>query len=319
MMGLLRRVPVAVGSLALGLAGVGNLIASRSAGARVACGLLAAAALALLAAAAVADWRRVRADLSTSAALSVLPASFMAVMILATYVAPAAPAAAKALWVLALAAQLAVSVVFLSRHFVRLSVAEVLPSWFLVFVGYVVAALTSPAFSMQTLGRGLVVVGAAGYLVSLALVAYRLRRLGLPPEPARPTIAIFAAPPSLLLAGYLAAFPAKQPAVAWALMAVSALSVTAVLAYLPRVVGRRFYPAYAALTFPFVITAVAFKQAGAFVATASGPLPVLAGATTALEVIAVFMVAFVTARYVAFLATPARAPQAAAVPERAAS
>ena len=50
---------------------------------------------------------------------------------------------------------------FVARFVASFKLAQVLPAWFLVFVGFVVASVTSPAFGMQPVGTGPALRGAA--------------------------------------------------------------------------------------------------------------------------------------------------------------
>lgn len=302
-MRLVKRIPIAMSALALGVAGLGNLLAPYSPLVRPACGVIAVALVALIGLRCIVDSRGVAAELGTPAGLAVLPALFMALMLLATYLAPIAHSIALALWMAAVIAQLMTTAVFLKRFLPSLDMAHVLPSWFLIFVGYVVASVTSPAFSMLPLGRVLLWAGLLGYVAALALVTYRVTRGAALPEPALPTLAIYAAPPSLCLAGYLAVTADKQPAIVYTLLVAAAMSMAYVLMRLPRILRLKFYPSYAALTFPFVITAIAIKQSSAFLA-ASGGLEIPALAVQAAELTAAAMVVYVFARYIMFLAAP---------------
>jgi exfoliative toxin A/B len=303
-MSLVRRVPVAMSALALGLAALGNLLLPYSQELRAVCGLMAAAIVLLLVARVALDISSVRTELRNPAALAVLPAFFMAVMVLATYGKPYAPGPARYVWLVALALQLLVVAVFVTRFVVPFDLAKIMPAWFLVFVGFVVASVTSPAFGMQAIGRPLLYLGMFGYAAVLPAVAYRAIKGPALPEPALPTVAIFAAPPSLLLVGYLAVADAKVAVVVYALLALAAVSLLYVLASLPKLLRLRFCPACAALTFPFVISAIALKQSAAFLSTTGSGSFIPGLAVTLMDVFAAAMVVYAMVRYAAFLMAP---------------
>lgn len=304
-MALLRRVPVPTSALALALATLGNLLAPYSESLRLACGALSAALVALVVLRIATDFKGVFAECENPGTLAVLPTLFMALMLLSTYLKPYAPGIAPVLWVVALGLQLFVTVLFARRHLLSFKLASVLPSWFVVFVGYVVATVTSPAFSMQPLGRALLYAGLTGYVLVLGAVTYRMLTLGEFPKPALPSVAIFAAPSSLCLAGYLAVTEVKQAGVVYALLAVSAVSLLFVLTRLPKVLTLDFHPGFAALTFPIVISAVALKQSSAFLASANG-LAIPAAAVTAMDVFAAVIVGYVLVRFAVLLGTPTK-------------
>lgn len=312
-MPFIRRIPLPMSALALGLAALGNLLLPYSPAIRVACGLASAAVALLVLARLAVDLSAVRKELANPAVLSVFPTLFMALMLLATYLKPIAPAPAFALWLVALVAQLVVVGVFAVRFLVPFKLAQVLPGWFVVFVGFVVASVTSPAFDMQPLGRVLLWAGIAGYFAVLPVVVYRVLKGDALPAPLVPTLAIFAAPASLCLVGYLAVMDVKQAIVVYALLAVAGASLLYVLASLPRILKIGFAPTYAALTFPVVISAIALKQSSVFLAKA-GAFVVPSLAVTTMDVFAAAVVAFVLVRYIGFLATPATKPQVATAP-----
>jgi exfoliative toxin A/B len=308
-MSFVRRIPVPMSALGLALASLGNLLLPYSPAIRAVCGALAAVVALLVALRLVADFPAVRDDLRSPATLAVTPAFFMALMVLATYLKPIAAAPAKGLWLAALALQLVLATTFVVRFGARFKLASVVPAWFLVFVGFVVASVTSPAFDMQPLGRGLLYAGLLGYAVALPLVIARVVRHKLP-TPALPTIAIFAAPPSLCLVGYLAVTPVKQAVVVYALLTVAAVSLLYVLASLPRILDVPFCPTYAALTFPVVITAIALKQSNLFLAKTPAGALVPKAAVMGMDAVAAAVVLYVLVRYAAYLIAPAPQPEA---------
>lgn len=305
-MPLLRRIPLPILALALGTACLGNLLASYSETIRTACTLAAAAIVLLALLRAALDFRSVRAELDNPATLAVLPALFMTLMLLATYLRPTAPQAALALWLIALAVQLVTVGVFLVRFVIPFKLARVLPTWLLVFVGFVVASVTSPAYAMQPLGRALLVAGLLGYVLTLPVVVWRLIKGGPLPAPALPTLTIVAAPPSLCLVGYLAVVAAPRTGVVYALLAAAAVSLVFVATRLPQIVGLGFTPALGALTFPLAISGVAIKQSAKFLSAAPDGLAIPSAAVQTMELLAAAAVLYVLVRYTLHLATPAK-------------
>ncbi len=306
-MSFIRRIPIPMSALALGIACLGNLLLPYSPAVRATCGVLASAIVLLLVARVVLDFVGVRSELENPAVFAVVPTFFMALMLLATYLKPYAAAPAKGLWIAALALQLVVVALFAVRFIGTFKLAQVLPGWFLIFVGFVVASVTSPAFGAVPVGRILLYAGLLGYVGVLSAVVYRLIKIGALPAPALPTVAIFAAPPSLCLVGYLAVTQVKQAGVVYALLAVAAASVLYVLVSLPRILKTAFSPVYAALTFPFVITAIAFKQSSAFLATTETGSFVPKIVVTTMDAFAALIVAYVLVRYAVYLMSPVKA------------
>lgn len=307
-MSFITRIPVPIAALALAVASLGNLVAGYSPVARVVCGWLSAGLVLLALLRLAADSKAVLAELKVPAVLAVAPTFPMALMVLSTYLKPVSPQAAFGLWAFALVLQLVLVGAFVARVVAARQLAMVLPSWFIVFVGYVVGAVTSPAFSMQALGTVLLYAGLLGYLVALPLVVYRMVKLGELPAPALPTLAIFTAPTSLCLVGYLAVTEAKEPVVVYALLAASVVSLLFVLLSLPKIAKTGFHPGFAALTFPVVITAIAIKQSAAFLSGAGALVTVPSIAVSLMDAFAILVVGYVAVRYFMHLVTvPAKA------------
>lgn len=311
---LIEHVPIPIAGVALGLAALGNLLAPAAEAAHMACGALSTALVALLIAKIVLFPAQIRDDMRNSILASVSATLFMTLMQLSAYLAPLAYPPAFALWAFAVVAHLALMMGFTVRFMARFELREVFPTYFICYVGIIVASATSPAFGMEAVGHALFWMGFALYLVMLALVTYRYAKHEIP-EPARPLFCIYTAPASLSIVGYLATAAEPDPLFVGILLVLAQALFLIVLARLPQLLRLRFYPSFAAMTFPFVITATALGQAAAFLEAAADALPAflpaLADALIAVETgIAVALVAYVLARYAVFLlghlALPAR-------------
>jgi exfoliative toxin A/B len=224
----------------------------------------------------------------------------MALMLLCAYVKPYLGAAATVIWYAALAVHILIMVLFAVRFVVKLKIQAVFPSWFVTGVGVTVASVTCPAFGARILGQVLFFVGAALYAALIPLVIYRLVKLSPLPEPARPTIAIFAAPASLLTVAYLAAFENPPAWPVYILLVFAAASYVFVTVNMAFMLKLKFSPAYAAFTFPYVISAIAFKQGNAVLA-ANG-ITAFSFVPAAAEWIAAAAVVYVIIRYAVFFA-----------------
>ena len=312
---LIKKVPIPTAGVALGLAALGNLLQPYTEIAHGVCGLLALALGSLLAAKIVLFPSMIRDDLHNSILASVSATLFMALMQLAGYLAPVAIVPAFGLWICAVAAHLSLMAWFSFRFIRRFKLHEVFPTYFICYVGIIVASVTSPAFSMESLGYGLFWLGFACYAVLLAVVTLRYLRHEIP-EPARPLFCIYAAPMSLSLVGYLSTSPNPTPVFVGVLMVLAQALFAMVLTRLPKLVALKFYPSFAAMTFPFVISATALSKGVAFLTGAGVALPfpealqVLIGLETAFAAI---MVLFVLGHYVRFFYERVEHPQAAAV------
>ena len=134
--------------------------------------------------------------------------------------------------------------------------SEAYPSWLVVYVGIVLAAITAPYFNQILAGQICFWFGLVLVIPLTAVLLVRCRKMPLA-EPAKPLVCIFAAPVSIILAGYLQSF-AADAAVVFSLLVLETVVLFLVLCRLPSLLRLPFYPSYAAFTFPFVVTATAY-------------------------------------------------------------
>lgn len=310
---IVKKVPIPTAGVALGLAALGNLLQPYTEIVHIVCGVLALALIVMLAAKIILFPGMIRDDLHNSIMASVSATVFMTLMQLAGYLAPLAFAPAFALWAAAIVAHLALMGWFTVRFIGHFKLHEVFPTYFICYVGIVVASATAPTFGMEPVGHALFWFGFVCYAVLLGLVTYRYAKHEAP-EAARPLFCIYTAPMSLSIVGYLATAPQPNAVFVGIMLVLAQLLFAVVLARLPHLLRLKFYPSYAAMTFPFVITATALGKALAFFRAGGmhlpGVLDVLFVAETA---IAVVMVGYVFAHYVRFFFQRIEAPQSAAV------
>lgn len=273
----LKRVPTAAAGLALGLASLGwcadQLFAQhgrlQQAAALLALPLLMAVLLKFLRAP-----QLLLQELAHPVAGSLLP-----VMCMATLVQTAAwqsfnPTLASLCWWLALAGHLALLTGFIRHRLAQFALTDLVPAWFIPPIGFVVAVLTAPVGAPLWLLQVLAGAGLLVYLLMLPLMLYRLRR-GTPlPLPQRPLLAILAAPGSLTLAGLLC-LPVAATLPVSMLLGLSALALLLTLKVwwqLPRLLSGSFNPAFAACTFPLVISATALLKLSGYLSHQSAPM-----------------------------------------------
>lgn len=305
-MSLVKKIPVPACGLALGLACLGNLLVAVHPVLRWLCGGVSLAIILLFTLRVAVDFKNVKAELKNPVAFSVLPTYTMAVLLLAAYLKPFFAQAAFIIWVAALVLQFIIIGGFTFRFVFKFNIAQVFPSWFITFVGFVVASVTAPAMGMQPLGRALFYAGFVLYLALLPVVLYRVFKVKNIPPAARPTLAIFCAPIGLCLAGYLSSFEAKNTALFFVLLALCAISYFGVLFCLPGLFRLPFFPSYSSFTFPLAICAVGFKMAAEYLGAFGISLWVL---PQIMLVIAAAVVLYVLVRYIIFLFfSPAKDP-----------
>lgn len=296
---IIKNIPIPIAGVALGLAALGILLQSFSEILHVCFGMMSLAAIMLLALKAIMFPAQIREDLKNPVFAAVSATLFMTLMQLATYLAPVAFSIAFALWIVALIGHASLIVWFSARFTVHFDLKQVFPTHFIAYVGIIVASLTSPTFGMQALGQAIFWFGFVCYLALFVVVSLRYLKHEVP-ESAKPLLCIYAAPMSLSLAGYLSV--TEQPnAIMVACMTILAQLLFAfVLTQLPKLLKLDFYPSYAAMTFPFVISASALLKSVAFFESLGFGGPLFVGAhmlITAETIWASVMVIYVTVRY----------------------
>ena len=301
MKNVIKKVPVPLSGVMLGLAALGNLLQSYSEGVRYFCGILACLLLILLVLKLILFTGMIREDMKNPIMASVAATFPMALMLLSTYVKPFIGNAAFAVWILAILLHIVMILYFTVIFIVKLQMPKVFASYFIVYVGIAVAAVTAPAFGRLTIGAAAFWFGLISLVVLLILVTYRYINFKEIPEPAKPLICIYAAPASLCIAGYTQSVETKSYGLLIGLMIVAAILYVFSLVKAVTYLKLPFYPSYASFTFPFVISAIAMKQASACLMNMGRPISFLSGVVTIETVIAVLFVAYVFIRFMGFL------------------
>lgn len=140
---------------------------------------------------------------------------------------------------------------------VKLSLNQVYPSWYIVYIGLGIIPITGNAFYPQ-LTHLLFYPILIAYLGMLPFVLYRAF-FGSPlKKPQLPLNTIIAAPTSLCLTGYLKTFSGVNEVLMVSLLSLAQILYLGTLIFLVvRALRVPFYPSYSAFTFPLVISATA--------------------------------------------------------------
>lgn len=298
---LIARVPLPIAGLMLALAATGNLVMPYGVFYRNIFGIMSTSILILILLKAIINTDALLNELQNPVVASVSPTFSMSLMLLSVYLKPYMPFAAIVLWSLGLAIHVLLIIWFTYKFMLNFDIKKVFPSYFIVYVGIVVASITAPAYNLITLGRIIFWFGFVAYLVLLPIVLYRIFVVKQIPEAALPTITICAAPASLCLAGYISSFEDPSIFISLFLMALSLTMFAYVVIFLPKMLRIKFYPSYSAFTFPLAISAIATKKMyGCFVHTGIY-IDFLKDIGRIQEIITILMVLYVLVRYVIFI------------------
>lgn len=313
MRNLIKRTPIPVAGLALGVIALGGLLKGIAPIAYWVCFALAVALVALVIARAIMFTADVRADMHNPMMASTSGTLWMALMQISIGIFAFAPQAAFVVWLIAVAGHTVLIVWFTATFAFHFQWKQLMPSWFIVYVGIIMVSATAPTFGLIAFAQVMFWIGMALCVVLLVLVARRMLTMPLP-EPALPMVCIFAAPFSLGLSDYLAVSAQPNMAFVYTMIAVAQVLYFVVLFQVPRLVAllhRQFFPSVAAMTFPFAISAVALTRLLGFLAKSGVAYPsVFDWLAVAESVVAVVLVVWVLVRYLMFFADTAKPEQA---------
>lgn len=297
----IKKVPIPLCGVMLGTAALGNLLQSYSEGVRYVCGAVAGLLLILVLLKLIMFPKAVKEDMKNPIMASVAGTFPMSLMILSTYVKPFIGAAAYYIWLFAIALHIVLILYFTIKFIIKLQMPKVFASYYIVYVGIAVAAITAPAYEKLSVGSAAFWFGFVSLIVLLVLVTVRYVKYKEIPDPAKPLICIYAAPTSLCIAGYVQSVTPKAYGM---LMGMFAAASVLYLFALVKAVGYLklpFFPSYASFTFPFVISAIASKQTMACLMNMGRPMPALQYVVLIETVIAAVFVVYTLIRFLQFL------------------
>ena len=315
-MNFVKRIPIPLAGVMLGTAALGNLLqlpltlgqtvteGEKTVNAvgeaiRTCCGVFASFMLILIIWKLIFDWQGAKEDFKNPIMLGVFATFPMALMILSTYWKPVIKSGAQVLWFVAIILHVCLMVLFAKRFVVGFDLKKVFTTWFIMFCGIAVAGITAPAYG-RTGDVGTVTFWFGLVMFFILLVVVTLRCIKAPvPEPAKPLLSIYAAPLALCMAAYVQSVQPKHlPFLKFLLVIELVLYVISLINAVICLAKRKFFPSWAAFTFPFVIAAIATKQTMACAKNMEQPMPFLRPLVIAMTVIAAV---FVIITFLAFM------------------
>ena len=275
-MSFFKRVPLPLCGVALGFAALGNLLAAYSPYLKIFCGVLAFVGILFVTCKYLTMPDAFVTDMKNPVTASVSGTYTMALMLLAGYIKPILPAFAMILWYAAIVLHFVLIIYFTLNFILKIKIPDdlmkVFASYFIVYVGIVVATVTAPAFNNIALGQICFLIGFILYIPLFFYVSFRYIKLGNKKIEAKALACIYAAPASLCVVGYISSFEQKNISFLTELYLFSlviyllGLFVAADLfANFAENREFKFYPSIAGITFPFVISAIASKQFNAVI------------------------------------------------------
>jgi len=222
----------------------------------------------------------------------------MNLMILSTYISPFMPSLAYSIWILGVALHILL-IVYFTHHFIirNFNISTVYPSYWIVFVGITMGAITAHAHNLDEIGFIFFLAGFIGMIFTFPLVIYRYIKYKDIPNANKPLICIFTAVLSILIVGYLNSY--NDISIEFLIIMYIFACIFYIFALTKLIEYRNldFYPSFAAFTFPFVISGLATKG----VISKIGSNIILNSVLSIETVIATAIVLYVLIRYMKFL------------------
>lgn len=256
----LTFLPIPIGCVGLGFAGLGLLFQKQNIGITLLFGAVSVCCLVLLFLKFILLPDTCKKVIKNPIELSTLCGSFMAMMLLSIYAENFLHlhSLAIGLWTVGILGHLMSLVIFFLYHVLHFSLSNVQGSWYIVFVGIAASAIPSAALGVKTLAYPLFLFALVCFVPLTILLGLRCARFPVA-VPQKPLLCICAAPASLCIAGYV------QAGFGTSVKLMNALYIAAILLYglallnLVEILWKHhvYMPSHAAFTFPFVISATA--------------------------------------------------------------
>ena len=297
-MSIIEKLPLPVCGLILALFSLGNLLNDTHPYLKVICGLTAGIFLVLILSKVVLYPNLIKKDFKNPVIVSNSGTFSMSLMILSTYLASFIPNAAYGVWILGVALHILL-IIYFTYHFIirNFDISTVYPSYWIVYIGITMGAITAHAHGLDEIGFIFFLVGFISMLITLPLVVYRYLKYNDVPDANKPLICIFTAVLSILIVGYVNSYNVISIGFLEVMYVFACIFYIFALAKFIEYRNIDFYPSFSAFTFPFVISGLATKG----VISKIGSNITLNSFLTIQTIIATAIVAYVMTKYVKFL------------------
>lgn len=295
---MIEKIPIPICGLILAFLSLGNLLNDTHTLLKVACGIIGIALLILILSKLVLYPKKIKEDFKNPIIASNSGTFSMSLMILSTYISPFMPSIAYGIWILGVALHILL-IVYFTYHFIirNFNISTVYPSYWIVFVGITMGAITAHAHNLDEIGFIFFLVGFIGMIFTFPLVIYRYINYKDIPNANKPLICIFTAILSILIVGYLNSYNDISIEFLMIMYIFACIFYIFALTKLIEYRNLEFYPSFAAFTFPFVISGLATKG----VISKIGSNIILNSVLSIETVMATAIVLYVLIRYMKFL------------------
>ena len=295
---MIEKIPIPICGLILALFSLGNLLSDTHPYLKAICGVMGTIFLVLILFKLVFHPESIRKDFKNPVIVSSSGTFSMSLMILSTYPASYMASPAYGVWILGVALHILL-IIYFTYHFIihNFDISTVYPSYWIVYIGITMGAITAHAHGLDEIGFIFFLVGFISMLITLPLVVYRYLKCSDIPDANKPLICIFTAVLSILIVGYVNSYDTISIGFLEAMYVLACIFYIFALAKFIEYRNLDFYPSFSAFTFPFVISGLATRG----VISKIGPNIALNSLLTIQTAIAVAIVVYVIIKYVKFL------------------
>ena len=207
-------------------------------------------------------------ELNNLIALSTFGTFSMALMLFSTYIKtlflPLSQTIAFGIWVLGIMIHLSIIILFTKKYVINsFDIETVFASWWIVYIGITMAAITAPTHNLQQYGSIFFGIGFILMIPTLILVSYRYLMFTAIDDKNKPFICIYAAILSIIIVGYVNALPINGNFLSIIYICACIFYIFAIYHAIRLLILEKlqFMPSFSAFTFPFVISAIATAEA----------------------------------------------------------
>ena len=298
-MNIIRNLPLAITGLILAILSLGKIFADFSSIFFIIGSVLIFLVLLKL----VLHFEAFNKELNQLIALSTFGTFSMALMLFSTYLKPLflplSQTIAFGIWILGIIIHLTIIILFTKNYIlVNFDIENVFATWWIVYIGITMAAITAPAYDLQQYGFIFFGIGFILMIPTLILISYRYLKFTAIEDKNKPFICIYTALLSILLVGYVNALNINGNFLSVIYLLACIFYIFAIYQAIKLIIidKLRFMPSFSAFTFPFVISAIATGEAYKFFG-----LSILNYLFHIQAIIALVLVIFVFYNYLKFL------------------
>ena len=295
---MIEKIPLPICGVILALFSLGNLLNDTHPLLKAICATIGPIFLILIISKLILYPEKIKEDFQNPILTSNSGTFSMSLMLLSTYLSPFIPNIAFGVWILGVALHILLMIYF-TYHFIihNFDISTVYPSYWIVYVGITMGAITAHAHNLEEIGIIFFLVGFMAMIITMPLIIYRYLKYPNIPNGNKPLICIFTAVLSILIVGYINSFNTISDEFLMVMYIFACIFYIFALLKFIEYRNLEFYPSFAAFSFPFVISGLATKG----VISKIGPNIILNNILNIETVIATIIVAYVLMKYIKFL------------------